>query len=171
METQNRESEQRQVRGMDEKAREAGDLLGPFDIDQIMHKLPHRYPFLMVDRVLALEDNHRILCSKCVTINEPFFPGHFPGKPVMPGVMMLEAMAQSAALLARFSTAGIPDDKWVFLVGANDVKWKRMVRPGDTLHIEMKVVKKRRPLWILEGACTVDGKVVASGTISAMESD
>jgi 3-hydroxyacyl-[acyl-carrier-protein] dehydratase len=110
-----------------------------YDAQQILKILPHRYP------------------------------GHFPGQPVMPGVMVLEAMAQTAAVLAKQSVDGVKPDKTVFLVGATDFKWKRKVVPGDTLRIEMISVRKRRPLWIMSGEVTVDGKFVASGTLSAAE--
>jgi 3-hydroxyacyl-[acyl-carrier-protein] dehydratase len=150
--------------------RERGDVESViYDVSRIQEIIPHRYPFLLVDRIVELEDNHRIVGLKAVTINEPFFPGHFPGRPVMPGVLILEAMAQTAAILARVSTDGVAEGKYVFLVGATDCKWKKQVLPGDVLRIEMRSVKKRRPLWILEGEVTVDGKLVASATISAAE--
>lgn len=142
-----------------------------YDVTQIQEIIPHRYPFLLVDRIVEIEDNERIVGIKAVTINEPYFQGHFPGRPVMPGVLITEAMAQTAAILARVSTDGVHPDKYVFLVGANDFKWKRQVLPGDTLRIEMKSVKKRRPLWIMQGTVTVDGRLVASGTITAAEAE
>lgn len=142
-----------------------------FDTIRIQEIIPHRYPFLMLDKVVAYEDNKRIVGIKCVTINEPFFQGHFPGRPVMPGVMILEAMAQTGAILARLSTDGVLPHKTIFLTGANDVKWKRQVVPGDVLRIEMISVRKRRPLWIMSGTVTVDGKIVASGSIMAAEAD
>jgi beta-hydroxyacyl-ACP dehydratase FabZ len=142
-----------------------------YDVVEIMKILPHRYPFLMVDKIVELEENVRIVGIKNVTMNEPFFQGHFPGRPVMPGVMILEAMAQTAALMARISKDGASREKTVFLVGANDVKWKRIVVPGDTLRIEMSSLKKRRPLWIMSGVVKVDGEIVAQGTLSAIESD
>ena len=141
------------------------------DIGQIMALLPHRYPFLMIDRVLEIEDAQRILAVKNVSVNEPFFTGHFPGRPVMTGVMILEAMAQAAALLAHVSTNGVREGKTIFLVGANDFKWKRMVVPGDTLKIEVKSHKLTRPLWMMKAEATVEGKLVASGMLSAVESD
>lgn len=142
-----------------------------YDCQQIMEIIPHRYPFIMVDRIVEYEDNVRVVGIKNVTFNEPYFQGHFPGRPVMPGVMMLEAMAQTAAVLAKTSTDGVAPGKTVFLVGATDFKWKKQITPGDTLRIEMVSVKKRRPLWIMSGSITVDGKLVASGTLTAAESD
>lgn len=140
-----------------------------FSPNQVLELLPHRYPFLMVDKVVELVDNERIVAIKGVTFNEPFFQGHFPGRPVMPGVMILEAMAQAAAILARVSSDGLTDGKIMYLVGATDVKWKKAIVPGDSLRIEMVSEKKRRPLWIMTGQVTVDGKVAASARVSAME--
>lgn len=140
-----------------------------YDAMQIRAILPHRYPFLLIDRVVELVDNQKVVAIKNVTLNEPFFQGHFPDLPVMPGVLILEAMAQAAAILAKTSTDGVNPTKSVLLVGANDFKWKRKVVPGDTLRIEMRSVKKRRPLWMLDGEVTVNGKLVTSGKISAME--
>ena len=142
-----------------------------FTLQDILKIIPHRYPFLMVDKIVEFVDNERIVGIKNVTVNEPFFTGHFPERPVMPGVMIIEAMAQTGAILARCSVDGVIKEKTVFLVGATDFKFKRMVVPGDTLRIEMRSVRKRRPLWIMEGEASVDGKVVASGTLSAAEAD
>jgi 3-hydroxyacyl-[acyl-carrier-protein] dehydratase len=141
-----------------------------FDINQIIEILPHRYPFLMLDRIIEFEDNKRIVGIKNVTMNEPYFPGHFPGRPVMPGVMMIEAMAQVAAILAHKSSDGVKPGYKVFLVGADEVKWKRLVQPGDTLRIEMTSVKKRRPLWIMSGVATVNGETACLAKLSAIES-
>ena len=139
------------------------------DSVQVQKLLPHRYPFLLIDKVIEIEDNKRIVAIKNVTSNEDFFNGHFPGRPVMPGVLILEALAQAGAILARASSEGIPADKLIFLVGATDVKWKKQVLPGDTMTIELEAVKKRRPLWIMKGTASVDGKVVAQATITAAE--
>lgn len=140
-----------------------------YDANEILSILPHRYPFLMVDRIIEFVDNQRIVGIKNVTFNEPFFQGHFPGQPVMPGVMIIEAMAQTAAVLAKRSVDGVRPDKTVFLIGATDFKWKRKVVPGDTLRIVMESVKKRRPVWVMKGEVTVNGELVASGTVSAAE--
>lgn len=142
-----------------------------YDIQAIQDILPHRYPFLMVDRVTEFEDSLRIVAIKCVTMNEPYFTGHFPGRPVMPGVMIIEAMAQAAAILAIRSSDGVLPGKTVFLTGATDVRFKKQVTPGDVLRIEMKSVKKRRPLWIMAGEVTINGKIVCSGTLTAAEAD
>lgn len=136
---------------------------------QIQELLPHRYPFLLIDKIVEYTDNHQIVAIKNVTINEPFFQGHFPGRPVMPGVLVLEAMAQASAVLARISTDGIPNDKAIFLCGADDVRWKRQVVPGDTLRIVMTFVKKKRPLWIMDGKVYIDGALCCAGVITAAE--
>jgi 3-hydroxyacyl-[acyl-carrier-protein] dehydratase len=141
------------------------------DTKQILDILPHRYPFLLVDKVVEFEPGKRIVGIKNVTVNEEFFQGHFPSRPVMPGVLMLEAMAQCCAIMSRMSPNGTAPDKQIFIVGANDVKWKKVVVPGDTLKIEAKFIKKKGPLWLCEAECTVDEKMAAKATISAMEVD
>lgn len=140
-----------------------------YNISQIQEIIPHRYPFLLIDKVVEFEDSQRVVAIKNVTINEPFFQGHFPGMPIMPGVLILEAMAQTAAILATKSTDGVEPGKTVFLVGAEGCRWKRKIVPGDTLRIEMRSAKKRRPMWVMEGDVFVDGKLAASATISAAE--
>jgi 3-hydroxyacyl-[acyl-carrier-protein] dehydratase len=137
------------------------------DILEIQRWIPHRYPFLLIDRVLDLVSNEHITTIKNVTANEEFFQGHFPGHPVMPGVLIMEAMAQTAAVFARYSEPELLKNKTFYLVGADNFKWKKMVVPGDQLKIVMKSVKKRNPLWIMDGEVFVDGKVVASGTLTA----
>jgi 3-hydroxyacyl-[acyl-carrier-protein] dehydratase len=126
------------------------------DIQHILRKLPHRYPFLLVDRVLEIEKGVRIKALKNVTINEPFFPGHFPARPVMPGVLMLEALAQAAALLS-FESLGRspPDDMVVYFVGIDNARFKRPVEPGDQLILEapstapsrVSTATRRAPPW------------------------
>ena len=137
------------------------------DIQEIQRWIPHRYPFLLIDRVLNIVPNESITTIKNVTANEEFFQGHFPGHPVMPGVLIMESMAQTAAVFARYSEAELLKNKTFYLVGADNFKWKKMVVPGDQLTIVMKSVKKRNPLWIMDGEVFVDGKVVASGTLTA----
>jgi 3-hydroxyacyl-[acyl-carrier-protein] dehydratase len=140
-----------------------------YDNVQIQEIIPHRYPFLLIDKVVEFVDNEKVVAIKNVTANEPYFQGHFPGMPIMPGALILEAMAQTGAILAIKSEDGVAKGKTVFLVGADDFRWKKKVVPGDTLRIEMKSVKKRRPMWVMSGEVFVDGKIVASGTISAAE--
>jgi 3-hydroxyacyl-[acyl-carrier-protein] dehydratase len=137
------------------------------DILEIQRWIPHRYPFLLIDRVLDIVPNVHITTIKNVTANEEFFQGHFPGHPVMPGVLIMESMAQTAAVFARYSEPELLKNKTFYLVGADNFKWKKMVVPGDQLKIVMKSVKKRNPLWIMDGEVFVDGKVVASGTLTA----
>ena len=139
------------------------------DVVEIQKILPHRYPFLMLDRVVEFEDNKRVVGIKNVTVNESFFMGHFPGRPVMPGVMQMEAMAQTGAILALRSSDGVPAGKIMLLVGIDSFRWKRQVVPGDVLRIEMVFVKRKRPLWVMDGTVTVDGHVVAAGRITAAE--
>ncbi len=139
-----------------------------FDTNDIQATLPHRYPFALLDRVIEFEEGHRIVGVKNVTMNEPFFTGHFPGNPVMPGVLILEAMAQAAAFLAMKSgLEGKGLD--LYLVGATDMKWKKQVVPGDTLLLEIERHKNKGPLWIVNAKAFVDGDVVASGRVSAAE--
>jgi 3-hydroxyacyl-[acyl-carrier-protein] dehydratase len=142
-----------------------------YDTLGIQKIIPHRYPFLMIDKVTEFVDNQYVVAIKCVTNNEPFFQGHFPGRPVMPGVMIIEAMAQTGAILARQSTDGVHPDKTIFLTGADEMRFKRIVVPGDVLEIKMTSLKKRRPFWIMNGTVTVEGKMVAEGTIMAAEAD
>lgn len=142
-----------------------------FDIPAILDILPHRYPFLLVDKIIEFVDNERIVGIKSVSCNEQFFQGHFPGKPIMPGVLIIEAMAQTGAIMALKSSNGVKDKKYLFLVGVDDVKWRRPVVPGDQMRIEMKFLKNRKPLWIMEGRVFVDQKLVASALITAAEAE
>jgi beta-hydroxyacyl-ACP dehydratase FabZ len=139
------------------------------DIREILKYLPHRYPFLMVDRILEMEPGTRIVGIKNVTYNENFFQGHFPGKPVMPGVLICEAMAQVGAILAHSSSLLTGEGKVFMLTGLDRVKIKRAVEPGDQLRLELTSVKRRGPYWKMVGEATVDGKLVAQGELSAME--
>ena len=137
------------------------------DVLEIQKWIPHRYPFLLIDKVTNLVPNETITSVKNVTANEEFFQGHFPGHPVMPGVLIMESMAQTAAVFARYSEPELLKNKTFYLVGADNFKWKKMVLPGDQLIILMKSGKKRNPLWIMDGEVSVDGKVVATGTLTA----
>jgi 3-hydroxyacyl-[acyl-carrier-protein] dehydratase len=137
------------------------------DIMEIQKWLPHRYPFLLIDKILDLVPDSYIVAQKNVTINEHFFEGHFPDKPVMPGVLICEAMAQAAAVFARYSEPVLLKTKNLYLVGADGFKWKKMVLPGDTLTITMRSARKRNPIWVMEGDVAVDGNIVATGTITA----
>ncbi|MCB2016385.1 MAG: 3-hydroxyacyl-ACP dehydratase FabZ [Hydrogenophaga sp.] len=136
------------------------------DIHQIRKQLPHRYPFLLVDRVLELDKGKRIKAIKNVTINEPFFGGHFPNRPVMPGVLMLEAMAQAAALLA-FDTAGVTmDDNTVYyFAGIDGARFKRPVEPGDQLVMDIELDRVRAGIYKFKGSIRVDGEVVCEAEL------
>ena len=136
------------------------------DIHQILRQLPHRYPFLLVDRVLELEKGKRIKALKNVTINEPFFTGHFPHRPVMPGVLMLEAMAQAAALLA-FDMQGIrPDDKTVYyFAGIDGARFKRPVEPGDQLIMEVNLLRLKAGVFKFKGTAHVDAKLACEAEL------
>ena len=137
------------------------------DVAEIRRLIPHRYPFLLVDRIVELEPNRRIVGIKNVSINESFFQGHFPEKPMMPGVLICEVMAQVAAILARCSDL---DHGTVFvLTGLDHVKFKHPVEPGDQLRIEVEVSRRRKHYWRLAGVVEVDGKRVAEAELSAME--
>ena len=136
------------------------------DIHEILKKLPHRYPILLVDRVLALEKGVRIQAIKNVTINEPFFTGHFPHRPVMPGVLMLEAMAQAAALLA-FDTLGVvPDDKTVYyFAGIDGARFKRPVEPGDQLVMDVSLDRMKAGIFKFKGVARVDGNIACEAEL------
>ena len=136
------------------------------DIHQILKKLPHRFPFLLVDRVLELEKGKRIKALKNVTINEPFFTGHFPHRPVMPGVLMLEAMAQAAALLA-FDMQGVtPDDKTVYyFAGIDGARFKRPVEPGDQLIMEVTLERLKAGVFKFKGVTRVDDNMVCEAEL------
>jgi 3-hydroxyacyl-[acyl-carrier-protein] dehydratase len=136
------------------------------DIRAVMAQLPHRYPFLLVDRVVECVPGKRIEAIKNVTVNEPFFPGHFPGNPVMPGVIILEALAQAAGILA-FKTAGVvPDEKSRFyFVGIDNARFRRPVVPGDRLVLKATLERAIRGIWKFETAAEVDGTVAASATM------
>ena len=143
----------------------------PVDVTRIQELLPHRYPFLLVDRVLELEPNQRILAVKNVSINEPFFQGHFPGHPVMPGVLVLEALAQAGGLLTQLSAASAEasDEKLFYLVKIDNARFSRMVVPGDQLMLEVRLKRMIRNMAMYECAASVDGKQVASADILCAE--
>lgn len=152
---------------MEEQAMTTEHTPVTMDILEIQKWLPHRYPFLLIDKIVDLVSDQYIIAVKNVTMNEGFFQGHFPNNPVMPGVLICEAMAQAAAVLARYSEPVLLKEKSLYLVGADNFKWKKMVLPGDTLKIQMRSVRKRNPLWVMQGEVSVDGKVVTTGSISA----
>ncbi|WP_332675341.1 3-hydroxyacyl-ACP dehydratase FabZ [Aromatoleum sp.] len=136
------------------------------DINEILQYLPHRYPFLLVDRVLEMEEGKRVLALKNVTMNEPFFPGHFPHHPVMPGVLIVEAMAQAAALLS-FKTLGIKPDEnsVVYFAGIDNARFKRPVVPGDQLLFDVSITQGKRNIYKYKGVARVGGEVAAEAEL------
>jgi 3-hydroxyacyl-[acyl-carrier-protein] dehydratase len=131
--------------------------------------LPHRYPFQFVDRVLEVTDGVRIVAVKNVSINEPYFRGHFPDLPVMPGVLICEALAQAGGLLAHTSTDGVPPGRVIALAGLDRVRFRLPVLPGDQLQLEVTLIKRHRPLWKMHGIVRVDAKVVAEADLLLSE--
>lgn len=139
-------------------------------IDEIMKIIPHRYPFLLVDRILELDAGKRVVGIKNVTINEPFFQGHFPGHPVMPGVLIVEAMAQVGGLLL-LGAVSEPERKIMYFTSLDNVKWRRPVRPGDQLRFELEMVQVRGRLCKMHGIARVDGDVACEADMGAMVMD
>jgi beta-hydroxyacyl-ACP dehydratase FabZ len=139
------------------------------DVKEILNYIPHRYPFLLVDRIIEIHGSEKIVGIKNVSFNENFFQGHFPNRPVMPGVLICEAMAQVGAIFAHNARGGRDDNKVFVLTGLDNVKFKRPVEPGDQLRMELTIVKRRGSFWKMLGVATVDGKFVAQAEISAME--
>jgi 3-hydroxyacyl-[acyl-carrier-protein] dehydratase len=137
----------------------------PLDIAGILERLPHRYPFLMVDRVLDVVPGKSIVAVKNISANEAYFEGHFPGYPVMPGVLIIEALAQAGGVLA-YESATAEERIWIlYLVGIEETRFKQTVRPGDQLTLRVELVKRRRNLWRFNAVADVDGKLVAETQI------
>ncbi len=137
-------------------------------VNEIMKMLPHRYPFLLVDRIADFQPGVSVTGVKNVTINEPFFQGHFPGQPIMPGVLIIEAMAQVAGVMAFRS--GV-EGKSVYFMSIDNAKFRRPVVPGDQVMMEIKVLKQRGNVWRFSGTATVDGKLVSEAEFTAMVTD
>ena len=136
------------------------------NIHAILKQLPHRYPFLLVDKVVELERNARILAVKNVTFNEPFFMGHFPGRPVMPGVLMLEALAQAAGLLAFDAMGQVPDENNIYyFVGIDSARFKRSVEPGDQLLLEASIDRIRGGIWKFKGVARVGDEIACEAEL------
>jgi len=155
------------VREMLAHARRERHVLG---IEDIMQVLPHRYPFLFVDRIVEMEAGKRIVGIKNVTINEPFFQGHFPGHPIMPGVLIVEAMAQVGGMLLM-GTVDDPDSKVVYFMSLDNVKFRRPVKPGDQLRFELDMLQVRGKICRMKGVAKVDGEVVCEAEMAAMVRD
>ena len=136
-----------------------------FPIREIMDLLPHRYPFLLVDRIVEWEPGKRIVGIKNVTINEPFFQGHFPGHPIMPGVLIVEAVAQAGGILALKAMGG--ERRIAYFAGIDNCKFRRPVVPGDQLRLEVTVLAHKGPVWKMHGEALVDGAVAAKADVTA----
>ena len=150
---------------------EGAASLGPLDIRLVMEALPHRYPMLLVDRVERLERDVSITAIKAVTINEPFFQGHFPGRPIMPGVLIVEALAQAAGVLAVESLGLAGSGKLVYFMAIDGAKFRLPVEPGCLLTLDVEFVQKRASVCKFAGRATVDGKLAAEAKFTAMIAD
>ena len=145
-------------------------MAGMMTIEEIMKVLPHRYPFLLIDRILEIEGRQRIVGMKNVTINEPFFQGHFPGHPIMPGVLIIEAMAQVGGMLLM---GGLEEaeQKVVYFMSLDNVRFRKPVKPGDQLRFELDVIQIRGAVCKMRGVAKVDGELVAEAEMAAMVRD
>ena len=150
---------------------EAGAPIGPLDVRRVMEALPHRYPMLLVDRVERLERDVSITAIKAVTINEQFFQGHFPGRPIMPGVLIVEALAQAAGVLAVESLGLAGSGKLVYFMAIDGAKFRLPVEPGCLLTLDVEFVQKRASVCKFAGRATVNGKLAAEANFTAMIAD
>lgn len=148
-----------------------GGALGPLDVRRVMAALPHRYPMLLVDRVERLDRDHAITAVKAVTINEGFFAGHFPGRPIMPGVLIVEALAQAAGILAVESLGLTGSGKLVYFMAIDGAKFRMPVEPGCLLTLEVEFLQKRTSVCKFAGRALVDGKLAAEANFTAMIAD
>ena len=139
------------------------------NINDIINFLPHRYPFLLIDRVLSLEPSENIVALKNISINEPFFAGHFPAKPIMPGVLIIEALAQAAAILAYRSTEWDPKVSLFYLGAIDNTRFKKMVVPGDQLLLKIDVLRRRKTVWKFQGTALVDNEIVCATEMTSTE--
>ena len=149
---------------MSSKSGGAGDRGVSLRIAEIMRILPHRYPFLLVDRIVEVEPNRKIVGIKNVTINEPFFNGHFPGAPVMPGVLTIECMAQTGAVLGLMNEPDL-ENSVVYFMGIDGARFRRPIVPGDQLRISMELLRQKASVWKMKGEVSVDGILVAEATL------
>jgi 3-hydroxyacyl-[acyl-carrier-protein] dehydratase len=144
---------------------------GPLDIQRVMAALPHRYPMLLIDRVESLDPDKGIVAIKAVTINEPFFQGHFPARPIMPGVLIVEALAQAAGVLAVEALGLAGSGKLVYFMAIEGAKFRQPVEPGVLLRLEVEFVQKRASVCKFAGRASVDGKLAAEASFTAMIAD
>ena len=149
----------------------ASAAIGPLDVRRVMAALPHRFPMLLVDRVEELHRDQRIVATKAVTINEPFFAGHFPDRPIMPGVLIVEALAQAAGVLAVESLGLAGSGKLVYFMAIDGAKFRQPVEPGVLLRLEVAFVQKRSTVCKFAGKVLIDGKVAAESNFTAMIAD
>jgi 3-hydroxyacyl-[acyl-carrier-protein] dehydratase len=141
------------------------------NIEQILKSIPHRYPMLLVDKIIAFEEDKSVVGIKNVTFNEPHFMGHFPEKPIMPGVLIIEAMAQTSSIMVMNSSGRTLDDKLVYFMSIDNAKFRKPVVPGDTLELHIKIIQNRGAVWKMSGVGIVDGVKVAEAEFSAMMVD
>ena len=149
----------------------SGSTVGPLDIRRVMAALPHRYPMLLVDRVESLDPEKGIVAIKAVTINEPFFQGHFPGRPIMPGVLIVEALAQAAGILAVEALGLAGSGKLVYFMAIEGAKFRQPVEPGVLLRLEVEFVQKRATVCKFAGRAMIDGKLATEASFTAMIAD
>ena len=142
--------------------------LGTADIKQIMDLLPHRYPFLLVDKIIDIDGDISGTGIKNVTMNEPFFQGHFPRNPVMPGILIIEAMAQTAGVICMLDGGDAAAARLVYFMSIDKARFRKPVVPGDTLHIHVQQMRKRGPVWKFQGRAEVDGQLVSEAEVTAM---
>lgn len=141
------------------------------DVNQIMEILPHRYPFLMVDKIVEVDPGKRIVGIKNVTINEPFFPGHFPGHPIMPGVLIIEAMAQISAIMAYLASKEEDRNKVTYFMAIENARFRKPVKPGDQLRLEAETIFSKRGIWSMGCKAYVDGTLVTEAELKATLTD
>ena len=144
------------------------DVVETLDIEEIIEAIPHRYPFLMIDRVISVVPDESAVGLKNVSINESYFQGHFPRRPVMPGVLIIESMAQTAAVLVVKTLGPAMAGKLVYFMSVNDCRFRRPVFPGDQLHVHVLKKQRRRNVWKFEAVAKIDGEVAAQATYAAM---
>ena len=147
------------------------DVIAEIDIMRVMELIPHRYPMLMIDKVVDIVPNHSAVGIKCVSINEAYFQGHFPRKPVMPGVLIIEAMAQTAGVLVVQTLGDAAAGKLVYFMSVDSARFRRPVTPGDTLRIHVSKLQHRRNVWKFSAEAKVDGRLCAEATYAAMIMD